>query len=140
MVPMVSLLQRFHCTELFTVVPRVSLLQRFHCAGLLTVVPMVSLLQRFHCTELITVVLMVSLLQRFHCTGQLTVVPMVSLFIEVSLHITTILMHQNYMEVMCVVVWMCFIFGQITHVTIVCQTIIQLYNVLPTWASSGTHN
>ena len=37
-------------------------------------------------------------------------------------------------------IWMCCIFGQITHVTIFHQTIIQLYNVSPTWASSGTHN
>ena len=31
-------------------VPMVSLLQRFHCTGQLTVIPMVSLLQRFHCS------------------------------------------------------------------------------------------
>ena len=42
-VPMVSLLQRFHCTGQLTVVPMVSLLQRFHCTGQYTVVPMVSL-------------------------------------------------------------------------------------------------
>ena len=66
-------------TQQFTVVPMVSLLQRFHCTGQFTVVPMVSLLQRFHCTGQFTVVPMVSLLQRFHCTGQFTVVPMVSL-------------------------------------------------------------
>ena len=42
-VPVVSLLQRFHCTGLYKVVPMVSLVQRFHCTGLFTVVPMVSL-------------------------------------------------------------------------------------------------
>ena len=68
-------------------VPMVSLIQRFHCTGQLTVVPMVSLIQRFHCTGQLTVVPMVSLIQRFHCTGQLTVVPMVAiLVIEVSLY------------------------------------------------------
>ena len=68
MVPVVSLLQRFHCTGQLTVFPMVSLLQRFHCTGQLTVVPVVSLLQRFHCTGQLTVVPVVSLLQRFHCT------------------------------------------------------------------------
>ena len=29
--------------------------------------------------------------------------------------------------------------GQITHVTIFHQTIIQSHNISPTWASSGTH-
>ena len=32
-----------------TVVPVVSLLGRFHCTGQLTLVPVVSLLRRFHC-------------------------------------------------------------------------------------------
>ena len=50
MVPVVSLLQRFHCTGQLTVVPVVSLLQRFLCTGQLTVDPVVSLLQKFHCT------------------------------------------------------------------------------------------
>ena len=34
-------------------VPMVSLLQRFHCTGQLTVVQVVSLLQRFHCISLV---------------------------------------------------------------------------------------
>ena len=36
-------------TDSLTVAPMVSLVQRFHCTGQLTVVPMVSLVQRFHC-------------------------------------------------------------------------------------------
>ena len=52
MVSMVSLLERFHCTGLFSVAPMVSLLWRFHCRGLFTVVQMVSLLWRFDCTEM----------------------------------------------------------------------------------------
>ena len=48
MVPMVSLIERFHCTGQLTVVPMVSLIERFHCTGQLTVVPMVSLIERFH--------------------------------------------------------------------------------------------
>ena len=41
-VPMVSLLQRFHCTGQLAVVPMVPLLQRSHCTGQLAVVPMVD--------------------------------------------------------------------------------------------------
>ena len=50
-----------------TVVPVVSLIERFHCTGQVTVVPMVSLIERFHCTGQVTVVPVVSLLERFHC-------------------------------------------------------------------------
>ena len=71
-----------------TLVPVVSLLQRFHCTGQLTLVPVVSLLQRFHCTGQLTLVPVVSLLQRFQCTGQLTAYgPSGVLITEASLYL-----------------------------------------------------
>ena len=99
-VPVVSLLGRFHCAGQLMVVPVVSLLGRFHCAGQIMVVPVVSLLGRFHCAGQLMVVPVVSLLGRFHCAGQLMVVPVVSLlgrFQSTFNAVPTSLVHQPHL-------------------------------------------